>query len=144
MRTRRLLVLEGALALTIISILLATGCDAFGGNGHALDGTRWRLVGWSVSAIDPRDFTTTAVFADGQISGSSAVNTFGGPYTTGSHGVFSVGEISQTLMAGPEPAMRAEQAYFALLTEAESYECTDGSLELSGPRGSLKFERLQP
>ena len=36
-------------------------------------GTSWRLAAWSASSLDPADFTLTAAFADGQISGRSAV-----------------------------------------------------------------------
>jgi len=35
--------------------------------------------------VRPGDFNITARFADGQISGHSGVNTYGGPYTVGSH-----------------------------------------------------------
>jgi len=55
---------------------------------------------------------------------------------------FSVGELVVTLMAGPEPAMRAERAYLTLLAQARSYEVADGTLTLydGGGNESLIFE----
>ncbi len=47
-------------------------------------------------------------FANGQISGKSAVNTYGGPYTRAPATPSRVGDLASTMMAGPEPDMRAE------------------------------------
>lgn len=55
----------------------------------------------------------------GKISGNSAVNNYGGPYTAGPGDAFSVGDLASTMMAGPEPDMRSEGAYLKLLSEAE-------------------------
>lgn len=125
----------GVLAFTI------TAC----GTAASLDGTSWRLVGWSVSSLDPQAFTITAEFADGRIGGTSAVNTYGGEYTTGSGGSFAVGEIAQTLMAGPEEDMRAEAAYHELLRNAASYRRDATTLTLFDENGneSLTFEAAE-
>ena len=99
-------------------------------------------MGWTLSSLDPADFTITAAFADGQIAGTSAVNSYNGPYTAGEDGAFSAGPFQGTLMAGPEPAMRAETAYLTLLGEAGSYAAADGTLTLydQGGNESLIFE----
>jgi len=102
----------------------------------ALDGTSWKLVGWSVSSIDPQQFTITARFEEGRVSGTSAVNSYGGEYSTGPGGSFGVGEIAQTLMAGPEPAMDAEAAYHELLRAAKSYRIDDTTLTLFDANGT--------
>jgi heat shock protein HslJ len=101
-----------------------------------LDGTAWRLEGWSVSSLYPGDFDITAAFKDGQISGKSAVNSYSGPYTAGSSGDFSAGPLTYTEMAGPEPAMRAEGLYFELLDRARSYLVGDGRLTLRDANGN--------
>jgi len=46
-------------------------------------------------------------------------NTYSGPYTACPGDAFSVGDLASTMMAGPEPDMRAEGAYLKLLSEAE-------------------------
>jgi heat shock protein HslJ len=118
-----------AFALLAISL---SGCT----NASSLDGTSWRLESWSVSSLDPRDFTITAEFDDGQIGGTSAVNSYGGEYRTGPGSDFSVGEIAQTLMAGPEADMRAEAAYMELLRAAATYRLDGTTLTLSDENGN--------
>ena len=82
-------------------------------------------------------------FAGGRISGSSAVNTYGGTYSTGSGGAFAVGQLASTEMAGPEPAMRAEGAYITLLQQARSCKLAGDTLTLFDGNGneSLTFAR---
>ncbi len=79
-----------------IAFLIAAGCDSKHGNGaggRTLAGTKWRLTAWSASSLEPSQFTITADFDDSQVSGTSAVNSYGGPYTAGSDGDFSVGQL---------------------------------------------------
>ncbi len=119
-------------------VIVAFGCTAVvalaacgGGDATAeLDGTSWRLAGWGDDSLDPAKFTITASFADGVVSGTSAVNSYSASYTTGPDGEFSTGEIASTTMAGPEDAMRAEQVYDELLGAAASYELAGDTLTL--------------
>jgi len=131
-----------ALASTIVALALALGGCGVAGTSGTLQGTSWRLTGWSLSSLDPGAFTITAKFADGKISGTSAVNSYGGSYTTGPGDAFSVSETMSTLMAGEEPAMRAESAYMTLLGQAKSYRVEGGTLTLYDAAGneSLIFE----
>ena len=140
MPCRRSLLIAVILALTVLSA--ATACAR--GSGQ-LDGTRWRLIGWTISSLYPGDFTITAAFADGRISGRSGVNSYGGPCQVGPGDAFAVGQLESTLMAGPEPAMRAERAYLMLLAEARSYRVADGTLTLYGAGGheALIFEAAE-
>jgi heat shock protein HslJ len=124
-----------ASALAVTCTLLTVSLSACGGTS-SLDGTSWKLDGWSASSLDPRDFTITAQFADGRIGGTSAVNSYGGEYTTGPGSAFSVGEIAQTLMAGPEEDMRAEAAYMELLRAAASYKLNGTTLTLYDANGN--------
>jgi len=120
-------------AMLVGVTILAGGCTA---GGADLEGTQWVLEGWSVSSQDPTEFETTASFADGEIGGRAAVNSYGGPYTAGADGSFSTGEIVQTLMAGSEAAMRAEQTYFELLSQARRYEVDGDTLTLFDEDGT--------
>lgn len=128
-------------AMLIIAAFFAVlpGCAI--GRGE-LDGTQWRLTGWTLSSLNPAEFNITAEFAEGRISGHGGVNTYGGPYELGSRTAFSVGPLVSTEMAGPEPAMRAEGAYLTLLGQAKSYRVDAGRLTLfdAGGNESLVFE----
>jgi heat shock protein HslJ len=128
-----------AACLAAVSLVALAGCLH---DGSPLDGTSWRLTGWTLSSLNPADFTITAQFADGNISGHSAVNTYGGPYKLGRGAAFEAGPLACTKMAGPEPAMRAEAAYLELLGQAKSYKMADGKLTLfdKGGNESLVFE----
>ena len=95
-----------------------------------LDGTQWKLVGWSISALDPADFEITANFAEGRIGGRAAVNLYSGPYTAAADGAFSIGLLISTKMAGSGPAMQAESDFFELLGQARAYEVVDHQLTL--------------
>ena len=145
------------LALTLAAIAFAAGCGTSSGgssgggqtppapNAAALGGTSWRLSSWTLSSLDPADFTITAHFADGRVGGKSAVNTYGGSYVTGSGGSFSEGQLVSTEMAGAEPDIRAEQAYIELLGKAASYKVNGDALTLFDSAGneSLGFAAAQ-
>ncbi len=107
-----------------------------------LDGTRWKLVGWSISSQHAADTGITASFIGASISGHSGVNTYSGPYTATVAGTMSVGPLQITEMAGAEPSMRAERSYMTLLGQAVSYKTRDGKLSLydQGGNESLIFE----
>jgi len=136
-----------ALTLLVVAVALVTvACGGSGSGAHSLEGTSWRLTGWTLNSLAPDQFTITAAFAAGKISGTSAVNTYGGAYSSGaggSGGAFSVGQLASTEMAGPEPAMRAERAYITLLTQARSFKVAGDTLTLYDANGnpSLIFAR---
>lgn len=125
-----------ACAAVCVLAAVVTGCSVVGGSRQALDGTEWVLTSWSDSTQDPTAFRITARFSDGQVGGTSGVNAYGAPYRTGFGGRFSVGEVSTTLMAGPEPAMRAEATYVRLLGEARAYALGEDRLALLDADGS--------
>ena len=126
--------LLSALALLIsISMFALVGCS---NTPNALDGTQWKLTGWTLNSLNPADFTITAKFTNGQIAGSSGVNTYSGAYKLGPGNAFSVEQVASTLMAGPEPAMRAETTYMALLGQAKSYSISGATLTLYDKGGN--------
>jgi heat shock protein HslJ len=130
-----------AVPVIVLALIALIGCAR--GRGE-LEGTQWRLTEWTLGSLNPRDFKITAEFADGKIGGRSGVNTYGGPYTLGSRQSFKVGQLASTQMAGPEPAMRAEGAYFTLLGQVRSYRVDAGRLTLldAGGNESLTFEAV--
>jgi heat shock protein HslJ len=134
-------------ALILLAAVLATaGCWGSGGDRHVLDGSALRLTAWTLSSLNPNGFTITAKFADGKISGNSAVNAYGGPYSAGPGEAFSAGELAATLMGGIGPDMKAEQTYLTLLREAKSFKRSGGRLTLFDQHGnnSLVFQAAKP
>jgi heat shock protein HslJ len=143
-RLRPAMLVAATLLVVALAAAVAVGCGSStdeNGDGAtttqpSLEGTSWELTGWSASSLDPTDFTITAAFTDGRIGGTSAVNQYGGPFTAGDDGSFSVGELVSTMMAGPEPDMRAEQIYLKLLAEAKKYAVDGKTLTLSDANGN--------
>lgn len=122
-----------SIVLLGIACALVAGCEISNGDGasgRVLPGTKWRLTTWSASASDPSQFTITADFSESQISGTSAINSYGGSYETTADGAFSVGELQATEMAGSAEAMRVEALYFNLLGQALKYAATETTLTL--------------
>ena len=148
-----LMVASGVL-LAVLAVSAGCGSRSGGSSGGgggsstsaaALAGTSWRLTGWSVSSQDPNDFTITAEFKDGRIGGKSAVNQYGGPYTAGDDGSISFGDLASTMMAGPEPDMKAEKTYLTLLAAAKKFRVEGDTMTLSDAQGndSLIYSRSQ-
>ena len=133
-----------AAAILLIAMYLIALIGCVRGNSE-LDGTQWRLAGWTLSSLDAQEFDITAGFADGKVSGHSGVNSYGGPYALGPGSAFSVGQIASTEMAGSASAMRAEGAYVTLLGQARSYRVEAGRLTLldAGGNESLMFEAAE-
>jgi len=125
--------------LFAVSLVAMLGCASA---GSTLDGTQWKLTGWTLSSLAASDFAISAKFAGWQISGNGGVNSYSGRYEVGPGDSFSVGPLASTRMAGPEPAMRAESGYMQLLEQAKSYKLADGKLTLydAGGNESLSFE----
>ncbi len=138
---KRVLVISLAVSMS----LLLAGCDndSDHDNTSALAGSAWRLTAWADGSLDPSRFTITATFDDSQISGTSAVNLYGGNYSADVSGNFSVGALACTEMAGPEDAMRAESIYLQLLQRARKYSMSETVLILrdSGNNDLLTFDR---
>jgi heat shock protein HslJ len=134
----RPVMLATALVALALAAAAAAGC---GESAPTLEGTSWKLTGWSISSQDSNDFTITAEFKDGRIAGTSAVNQYGGPYTAGDDGSFSVGDLASTMMAGPEAEMLAETNFITLLSAAKKYEIDGDTLTLfdAGGNESLIF-----
>ncbi|MEO6063354.1 MAG: META domain-containing protein [Thermoflexales bacterium] len=132
------------IVVATIALLALPGCAAPA--GPSLEGSQWRLSDWTISSLAASEFNITATFANGQISGRSGVNTYSGPVTVGADGAFAIGRLRSTLMAGTEPAMRAESAYLTLLGQAGTWKIANEKLTLYDPGGneSLIFGRAGP
>jgi heat shock protein HslJ len=118
---------------TMVCAFACSGCnsqDARTALVLSLRETKWQLTASSDAALDPAKFAVTADFGEMDISGRSAVNRYGCPYSVGSDGALTVGALKSTRMAGPEDAMRAEAAYFDLLGKARRCSVNGSNLIL--------------
>jgi heat shock protein HslJ len=104
--------------------------------------TTWSVIGYNngkggvVSPIVGSELT--AVFSeDGQVSGSSGVNTFSGDYSLDGNRI-TIGPLATTLMASQDPQlMEQETAYVAALQSASIYSIRGDRLELRREDGAL-------
>ena len=92
------------------------------------------------------DSEVTAEFASGKVSGSGGVNSYSAPYTTSGNDAIEIGDAAATLMAGPEPLMAQEAAYFKALGEAARYRVSADALELLNDKGDtlVRFSATEP
>jgi heat shock protein HslJ len=84
-------------------------------------------------------------FADGDLSGSTGCNTFGGSYTqSGSSLTITLGP--STLIGCPPPLDAQEQAVLAALPKTASFTVDGGALTLLDSEGAhlLEYEHLEP
>ncbi|KKB12840.1 hypothetical protein VE25_05215 [Devosia geojensis] len=99
----------------------------------ALDGN-WRLVELDGEPA-AEGFETTLIVSPGQIGGNGGCNTYGGSLeVTGSK--IDITNVFSTMMACEE-SLAQEQAFFAALENAQSYEIVDGALQLKGADGTV-------
>jgi heat shock protein HslJ len=115
----------GFVAIVVLAVNYSSGGD--------LEGPTWQLssveVGGEVVEAVPGT-PVTATFADGAVGGSGGCNTYSGSYTVDGDAI-TFGPIISTLIACEDPIGTQEQAYFAALGRADSFEVSGGVLTLS-------------
>ena len=113
--------------------------------GHAdptagLEGTSWRLV-WLVGTDLPAGAGITLIVTGDRVSGSGGCNDYGGTYRVDGQRL-QIDEVASTLIGCQEPVASREQAFYAALPLATSWEIADGRLILRDADGTdrLVFE----
>ncbi len=117
-------------AFVVLVVILVTGCNSLA-SGPALDGSNWQLTRWADSGIDPLPFGITATFTTEQMAGQSGVNRYSGSYRLSPGDRLTLGPVAGTRMAGPPEAMEAEQAFFRLLEQVQTYRRAGDELNLA-------------
>jgi heat shock protein HslJ len=129
--------------------------------GAALEGTEWRLLEIERRESDIIEIYTveewavmTAVFTEGQLSGTTGCNRYSGPVTVGASPTgdaegpparFEVGELAMTAAGCADPNLgRLERMYRDSLISAEAYVATADRLAILLPDGELRFRALSP
>ncbi|MGZ4911318.1 MAG: META domain-containing protein [Halobacteriota archaeon] len=111
-----------------------------------LEGTTWKLISLvtetSMNNTLPNT-TITAIFDDGNVTGSSGCNRYFGSYQLNKTEI-NFGQVGSTLMFCPDPdgVMTQETAYLLLLKDVTSYAISNNELTLSDSLGNpqLVFE----
>jgi heat shock protein HslJ len=107
-----------------------------------LAGTSWTLtsieaMGAEASTLPGADITLD-FSADGQANGAAGCNTYNGTYTvTGD--TLAFGPLVTTRMACPEPVMRQEQAYLAMLANPSTFKQEADRLTLTFEGGKTVY-----
>jgi heat shock protein HslJ len=111
-----------ALMLGVGMLSAAGGLLAQPADPSPLAGTRWQLVEMN-GAVEP--FVTLAFDDQGRVSGSGGCNRYGGGYSIDGETIRFT-DLFSTMMACPH--LQVEQAFFAALGSASTFELGDDSL----------------
>jgi heat shock protein HslJ len=119
--------------LCVGAFVLSAGCI---GGQQNLDGTSWRVTGFSDGAA-PASVISLTFSADGSAGGSGGVNAYSASYTTDpAKGALTFTQPVSTLMAGPQNYMNDESRYFTTLATVTGYKVENGNLILTGSDGA--------
>ena len=94
----------------------------------SLIGTNWQVLSYNtgqgaVTTLLPETEMTATFGDDGVLTGSSACNTYNGPYSVNEVSL-SIGPLTTTRQACADDVMEQEQAYLAALQASTRYELT--------------------
>ena len=103
---------------------------------YTLEGTTW-LLDKTIPGSE-----ITALFTNGQVSGSAGCNTYQGTYRStraAGKNTIEFGPLATTRMMCDEPLMDQEQLYLAALESATEYTVEGFALSIEFPGGTLLF-----
>jgi hypothetical protein len=103
---------------------------------YTLEGTSWLLDGTIPGS------EITALFADGEVSGSAGCNTYQGTYRStraAGENTIEISSLATTRMMCDEPLMEQEGLYLTALEAATGYTIEGFALSIEFPGGALLF-----
>ena len=108
----------------------------------SLEGTNWLAMSVNngrQAVVSVQSGTEiTALFENGQLSGSAGCNTYTASYTVDGNKIAITMPASTMMMcAEPEGLMEQEQAYLAALTQAATFQIREDRLEIRDATGAL-------
>jgi copper homeostasis protein (lipoprotein) len=106
----------------------------------ALVGTEWTLTMYNngtgaIQSVEASSDANAVFGADGAVAGRGGVNRYSAKYTT-SGADLKIETVIATKMAGPEPLMKQEAAYFAALEKVATYKIEGRRLTLRDASGA--------
>ncbi len=123
------LALVAAILVALVALLSACGGEDNAPNAPTMVEGSWKLETLNGAAADPA-VPSTLSLNEGKATGNAGVNSFNGSYSAPSDGVLTFGPLASTLMAGPDNAMKQEQAFLKALADTKKFTTEDGALVL--------------
>jgi heat shock protein HslJ len=144
------------ISMLLLSTAAAAGCTSSvkpSPNATSTTSSAWQLEGttWKLTSLATEtgvnntlpNTTITAIFDDGNVTGSSGCNRYFGSYQLNKTEI-NFGQVGSTLMfcADPDGVMTQETTYLLLLKDVTSYAISNNELTLSDSLGNpqLVFE----
>ena len=134
----------------LVAVLFLTACSPVTPKPlPTLENTTWMLQSYgqpeNLKSVQKgyiylRNVEITAVFdsVKGQVTGSSGVNTYRGGYKLEDNKL-SISVFIMTQLGGPQPLIDQEEEFLNLLQAAESFQITDGRLQINCGQQVLVF-----
>lgn len=133
--------------LVLLIIVAATGIAActVSKNEAKLEGVKWVLQSYGnpdklTAAVADKESWIEFKSADKTVSGNAGVNGFGGKYEVDGNKL-TFNNLTQTLMAGPEPQMKQETEFMKILRPTPSFKIEGQKLTITGKEGTLVFSQ---
>lgn len=104
-----------------------------------LEGPTWMLTRWMPEQELAPNTEITAIFTDGNISGSSGCNTYSAPVTDQGGGELRIGSVKGTRMACPGPIGKQEHVFLTALSTVTRFIFFSGQLVLVHDNGAFAF-----
>jgi heat shock protein HslJ len=138
---QRIRLFEVVGALVLLSLTGVACVSSLGANTDKLETGTWVLKSYGdpgnlITAVADKETTLTFDKENKEIGGNGGVNAYGGKYEADG-GKLTVRDIVSTLMAGPEPLMNQEAAFFNILESAQSFDIEGQELTITGTEGVL-------
>ena len=107
----------------------------------SLTGPEWRLEGLLGAPVQGQSPVTLSFLSEGRAGGAGGCNRYSGSWEQKGEKL-TLGKMSSTLMACPQPLMEQEGTYLRALETAKSYSfAPNGALVIETAQGPLKFRR---
>jgi heat shock protein HslJ len=123
------LALVAAILVALVALLAGCGGEDNAVNAPTMVEGSWKLETLNGAAADPA-VPTTLSMTDGKATGNAGINQFNGSYSAPSDGVLTFGPLASTQMAGPDNAMKQEQAFLTVLADTKKFTTDNGALVL--------------
>lgn len=119
-------------ALLLTSVIGLVACNS----GVSIEDTTWKLESYGEKGnlkglIEDTEITAEFKSTEGQVTGSSGLNSYFGSYEINESELTIIPPIGTTMMAGPEPIMGQEQEYLNLLETSETFKVDTGKLTIT-------------
>ena len=129
MKRTKPLAIVAAVLVALVALLSGCGGGDKAPNAPTMLAGSWKLVTLNGAAADST-VPSSLTMDEGKANGNAGINQFNGSYDSPSDGVLTFGALATTMMAGPDNAMKQEQAFLKALADTKKFTTEDGGLVL--------------